>query len=399
MSRPIPVALLALALLALPLTPALAAPVPQNDANSGADAPDSHATALRLPGLGTYRGQLTAPADTEDWYLVYIGSALRLKVTLATEASTLETATLPSAVLEVRTPGNTMASMTWSSPSITGTTDVVITTPGWWAVRVTPDYDSTGGNYRFTLASETLPAVAASQAGNGYLLFGFTITKTGTVEWRANTALDTANARTQLEFHTLDASLNGYWSKFLSTGNGEARLTANDENLQTSLWPGSQGGSSRGTIGTSGYEYRPGTYYVLVMMKAGGDAYTSITASLTGDAKSLGFTRGTEADLRALAHTDFQGSFAVTSPMVRAGDVAATADVATRFFGNMNCESAAPDCRVGYPTGSVVTAPNGYLEIRNGPAGRYTFTVSEEATFATDYFIVFGADLRLPGGR
>lgn len=186
-----------LMILLVPATPG-ALPTPslgglgQDDAGSGADAPDHSHEGLRLP-LGTYEGALDPTpgvpgarlGDNEDWYRFHLEAGERVTLEIESLATGADPVTYqPLLIAELRTPAGEIATASRDlfddAPAWT-----ITDRPGWWAVRISPDrrietlwWGNNGGNYRFTI--DAMPAAPGSMAGlgPGYVFVGYTLTPT-----------------------------------------------------------------------------------------------------------------------------------------------------------------------------------------------------------------------------
>lgn len=386
----------------------------QNDAGTGADAPDTPEGAPLVRLDTPYDAELLAQpsivgnavaGDQHDWYKIKLKA--NRKVTLQLEILEQRAAALDPFVtaldfvqIRLLTPGRVTAAVVGLQQTGIAAEDYAITTEaGAWMIHVRTN--TVGTAYRFSLADEDPAKTFAVHSGNGWLAFGYRIgEKGGSVQpiMTGRLAWTNPSDQGQLQFQDL-AFQDGKLVILHTIGFGVTPSSKPSVGIQVAdlLYEASFGVEDEGVRWERWPLFRhdaPGEYFI-VITGVMSNSYQVIEASSTGDVSFYAPTHGESDTTYALEQEDFSGGVGAYTPRARvAAGLAAEVAPQHTLVGFHYC---AQSCKIIYPNGTQEVPPKGFYDLLGG-SGTWQFVRDVEAHNAdsADRILVLAADVDLP---
>ncbi len=392
-------------------------PLQQNDAGSGADAPNVMVEALAI-NPGDYVGELLAsPVDVavdildgDDWYRIWAPAGAEITIRLALAVSgedPLVVWALHNVLMELRSPAGVVAGWNQVPRAAGQITEENYTTiaseTGWWFVHMLTPSDKAATEYAFSVqfSSPQDPFVASS--GNGYVLLAFEVKEGGSVQGETFYVGERVG-RAPVE--TVDVLYRGMDFEWINGGALHWFSSVPNANVNVAGQGVVREVPIPGVDRTIIREHQPfhfadepGLYFFLLSGMAT-QSYLYIKTHVTGKAKFLGSVVGGSESIFALTTHDFQGTLAG-----QAGDydvvVNASAElrVKHRLHGYFDCGTEVWECSAKDPTGALRrTTPETGPEMlfRDPIPGPWTLTMERSVDEGFERFVVFAIDLELP---
>jgi hypothetical protein len=368
----------------------------QDDAGSGADAPDACEAGLvlapgayagALGGLGGRLGDARA-LDGNDWYRFAAAAGDLVTVTLAPAP-----ADAPRVLFELRRPDGALAAWQEAAPGTPRVLAVAADAPGLWGLRAT--LAAGAAPYAFTLATGAPDGFVAAAAGPGAFALGVTLGPGGRLEAEVVVHYATRQAPARSDVLLLRAPGEPLYATSrptsgLAQGPDGARVQAGGSDVEVRA-QARDGLVQRVVVPV---DLRgPGTFHVLVLTHAA-EAYAWARVARVTDGVLLG---ATHSPLHALEPGDFAPAAGASTSNAEAtlrGE--ATLTFHARPIGSFDCgQPEASACAMTPPGGAPGSVVATYLT--DGPSGAWTFTRESAVNAGWNPFPLFVADVTLAG--
>lgn len=372
-------------------------PLQQDDAGSGADAPDVFDAALPL-ATHAFQGVLMATPrggmlgvhvhDRDDWYRFTVGKGDKVTVALAYAGAPQDTSLLGQLVM----PDGTIATQFGAGQNPAW---LFAATKGEWRVHVLTE--GIGSAYSVQLAVEESGGFAGGRANPGYVAMGFDVPDGGQIWGQYSlTSVRTATVPAASTTLMLDGELNrrlaASWIVPAAAAGAHVRVGEQSHTTFVRHYSAEdsdtfqEGWAPTPDVPDLLIVNQPGRVY-LVLFSTAEHVYFNYNLTFVGDVTFVGAKYGDRDRAFSRTFQDHTGTLGVQTPAGSASQGLSTSvDVRHVMLAYYHCRAGTGvhSCSVTPPSGETVAIPGAGAWFTSAERGTWTFHRDQEASAKSD---------------